>query len=95
MATADEYAVAAWGYQLTRPDGTKQSAGSALIDTLFTAAAAKDSATVAAQYAKDAGEQVRALSTKMDALLAASEQILAAIQGAEFPVSGTVHIGTT
>jgi hypothetical protein len=38
--------------------------------------------------------QVAGLSAEVAAMKAVNEQILAAIQGAEFPVSGTVHIGT-
>jgi len=36
-----------WGHALTRPDGTPQPAGSVAIDTLFTAAGAKDNAVAA------------------------------------------------
>lgn len=45
-------------------------------------------------FAQMTHDKVVALDAQMVALVAASEAILAAIQGAEFPVSGTVHIGT-
>jgi hypothetical protein len=43
----------------------------------------------------NASVKIDGLAAEVAALKAVNEQILAAIQGAEFPVSGTVHIGTT
>ena len=87
MATPAEYADAAWKYHLVGRGGMSLEAGHWLTG-------ANENAFDALGKLDSIAGQLSALTAEVSALKAVSDQILAAIQGAEFPVTGTVHIGT-